>query len=39
MLNPPSGEIRDVSDTAIWVAHYRAEETRRGLHAAHATVI
>ncbi len=23
------GEIRDVSDTAIWVAYYRAEETER----------
>lgn len=29
MLHPDGGEIRDVSDTAIWVAHYRAEETRR----------
>jgi methyltransferase (TIGR00027 family) len=28
-VSPGSGEIRDVSDTAIWVAHYRAEETRR----------
>lgn len=24
-----AGEIKDVSDTAIWVAHYRAEETER----------
>ena len=24
-----AGEIRDVSDTAIWVAYYRAEETAR----------
>lgn len=29
MSTSPSGEIRDVSDTAIWVAHYRALETER----------
>lgn len=29
MPDPVSGEIRDVSDTAIWVAHYRALETQR----------
>jgi methyltransferase (TIGR00027 family) len=29
MANLPAGEIRDVSDTAIWVAQYRAQETER----------
>jgi len=29
MSNTEGSEIRDVSDTATWVAHYRAEETRR----------
>ena len=29
MSSSTGGEIRDVSDTAIWVAHYRAEESRR----------
>jgi len=29
MSKSQSGEIRDVSDTAIWVAQYRAEETDR----------
>jgi len=29
MTSQPAGEIRDVSDTAIWVAQYRAQETAR----------
>lgn len=29
MSASPPGEIRDVSDTAIWVAQYRAEESER----------